>query len=1012
MSNIDQTKLQIYLDSFVGFKDKRHRRIFNETILLLCLSVLSFLSSFVPVAFAQPDYESLKQINETNWVKWFDETLGYIYDSHGCLHFTPADIALLSKTIPPNLPLTIKKYQLKENDPPFNPDKIPLLIDTINTPQDIAKQALTFKNYPTELVAYPSLDLLVIMVNGSPYARVRTLAGPPQDYLMAFEVEKDQPIVWDSVLTTATDPGQYQLLRWTDHYLSHTYYQNTIVPFGAWIKKTNRQWFYEEKGRWYKLPKHIVTDLNQPFAQRQYNYYDINVDDNGQISAARYAGHDFGKYALLWTADGQTRYPELAYAAGQLIYEQIILLKDLVHLLTVPTDDDLDSVSAQNENFSFYRQLYEFKTSRGKQQPLKVDRALLAAYKIFNDFSLSHDDRSYLDDRLVKALGEYRENRLPRGQRARWEALGLYNYLRMNSLIVDKQAGWYERVKRDWDQFKILRQKLRADFDRMGVLSLENRQNLVENWLNERLEFKSIAPPKEAKNITPLSFAAFFRPDDASRLFDEREKMVMVEKLKKSTAGEKGLNLAVVDALNNYNFGVLLNDILGDLYKSHGCMHVSPRNITFVSELLPLGAAVKIHRYSERLSVEALAQVPYLADLVNFADDLAKLKQQFAATADVQVAVYPYSGDWLIFLKEQPLARLTIRGGPQTKFYLVQGRDKEGAPIFEPHLAYPTTPGNYWIFKKLDNYVSNIYRDQTIVPQGSVIKWVKEKEKWIFQDDTGNWKELPGVLMADLKQPEDKREYTYYDVVKNSSGEVISLRWGSQPFGRYPLQITADKRYPWPELVHTSGDLMMEERQLVNELIKILTAPSDNLDDCLPYSPSFPLYKACHEFVANPNRTDLIQPRERAAYRLYFGLPLTVSEEALLPLDVRAANKALHGRELTDQELKTLLKEGIAYRRSGQVKLNMEKILGLQFDTYQYVVTIQKYSHHYEVLQKRWPELTNLRVALLKDFNNFVLKDQNIFHNFMRELMLKRNQLERLTQEDALRILSGMLTKT
>jgi hypothetical protein len=45
----------------------------------------------------------------------------------------------------------------------------------------------------------------------------------------------------------------------------------------------------------------------------------------------------------------------------------------------------------------------------------------------------------------------------------------------------------------------------------------------------------------------------------------------------------------------------------------------------------------------------------------------------------------------------------------------------------------------------------------------------------------------------------------------------------------------------------------------------------------------------------------------------------------------------------------------------------------------------------------------------LQDFNNFVIKDPGVLHNFTRELMLKRTRLEKLTQEDALNILAKML---
>ena len=71
--------------------------------------------------------------------------------------------------------------------------------------------------------------------------------------------------------------------------------------------------------------------------------------------------------------------------------------------------------------------------------------------------------------------------------------------------------------------------------------------------------------------------------------------------------------------------GVLLNGILGDQYKSHGCMHVSPRNSVFLFELLPVGAQMKVYEYDQRISEEAVSQVPWLADLVNFEEDLEKM---------------------------------------------------------------------------------------------------------------------------------------------------------------------------------------------------------------------------------------------------------------------------------------------------------------------------------------------------------------------------------------------------
>ncbi|MBU0630886.1 MAG: hypothetical protein KKC80_08255 [Candidatus Margulisbacteria bacterium] len=974
------------------------------------LLVLVFLLLFAGRLLAA-DYQSVKLINENNWVKWFDQAIGYLYESHGCLHFTPNDIYLLAQTIPPGIHLTVKKYKLKESEPEFDLDQVPYLSDLTSSPQDIKKHALTFKNYETALVVYPSFGWLVIMVNDSPYAKVQTLAGPPEDFLMAYDVQPGKPVQWDFMLTTPTDPGEYKILKVTDHYLSANYYQNTVVPFGAWLKKSGSAWLYQKGSGWYKAPTSVADDLERPVAKRVYNYYDLNYDNNLKLTAARYAGHDFGKYVLLWTTDGKNHYPEMGYAAGQLVYEQIVLVKELVNILTLPGPDDLSAVLARDKDLQFFKSLYDFKSTGGEKVPADVEPALLREYKLFKGFELTAEEQKLLDPRLVKALREYRENRLPRDKRARWESLGLYYYIRNNTLVIDKQAGWFERIKRDWKFFGQLRAALRQDFESFGVLSQANRQNVVEQWLNDRLGFKPVSPPGQAKGLAELSFSAFFKPREEATLFDEREREVMVEKIRKAVKGEEGgLSLNIVDPLNKYNFGVLLNEILGDLYKSHGCLHLSPRNMVFIYDLLPIGSQMKVYKYSESVSQEALAAIPYLANLINFQDDLDELKKRFAVTAEVQVAVYPNSGDWLVYLQKKPFARATVKGGPQTKYYLLQGRDPKGNPIFEPNLAYPTTPGDYVIFRKVENYLSNLYRDQTVIPMGGDI--LRQKGKWVFQNREGNWKELPPAIANDLNQPASQEVYNYFDRVTNAGGETISVKWGSHPFGRFALQSTVNGRTPWPELIHSSGDLILEERQLVSDLVNLLTAPRDKFEECLSYSPDFELFRACYEFVKNPDRTDLIQSKERAAYRLYYNLQLTDQERALLPPDTVIASKVARGEPLTAAEKELLIKEGIAYRRSGTFKIIQEKIIGLRIDLYQYVVAIGKGANHYGALKERWPELASLRQALLKDFNNFVLKDPRLFQAFMRELMLKRNRLERLTQKNAVEILDRMISNT
>ncbi|MBU0502345.1 MAG: hypothetical protein KJ811_03755, partial [Candidatus Margulisbacteria bacterium] len=815
------------------------------------LIVLGLLVLLAIVTFAS-DYASLDLLNKTNLASYFNDYLGFVYDSHGCLHFTPADIYLLSKTIPPGTQLNIKRYQLKRDELSFSPNNIPDLTDLTKNEEDLKRHQEILQKGPTQLTTYPSLGLLVVMVGGRPYAKVEALAGPSEPYLMAQVVEQGKPIQWDFMLTTPTDPGQYKILRFTDHYISNAYYQNTIVPFGAWMAKRPTGWSFQKNNKWYNLPKHLITDLEKPFGQQVYDYYDLNLEKENKIKAARWASHDFGREVMLWTVDGKNHYAEMGYASGVLLYEQIMLVKDLVHILTLPGDDDFDRLISQNRNFSAYKELAENKDKRKKEL---LDKA---------------------DPRVKKAYYEVVENRLPRDKKARYQSLGLYQNLRFNQLVIDKEAYWYERLKADWQLWQELRVKLRSDFDQMRIFSQANRQNILENWLSDRLLFKTAQPPGYVKIFQSGSIEEFFKPDEQMALFSEREKQEMLKVLQNTS----DLKLASVNALNQYNFGLLLNEILGDLYKSHGCLHVSPRNSYFLYSLLPVGSQVTLYDYSKELTAEQLKDIQPIADLVDFEGELAGLKEKFTVTSEVKVAVYPASGYWVIYLQDKPFAKLSVRGGPKEPIYLVQGRDKEGRPIFEDHLAYPSTPGNYVVLRKEKNYLSNIYYDTTIIPMGGRIYW--RNGKWVFQAKKGDWKELPKSVAADLNSKSEEQKYTYYDPIMTASGEVDSVKWGSQPFGLYTVQTSKDGRTLHPELIHSSGDLIMEERQLINDLIKVLAAPQDKLEDCVKYSETFDLYKNCYDFVADPTQ-DLIQTRERAAYKLYFSLPMSTAEVQVLP---------------------------------------------------------------------------------------------------------------------------------
>ncbi|MFA4843981.1 MAG: hypothetical protein WC632_03410 [Candidatus Margulisiibacteriota bacterium] len=950
-------------------------------------------------------YESLSIINSKNWADYIGNHLGFLYDSHGCLHFTPSDIYLLTKTVPKGSKLAIKEY--RDRQLPDNYRSVPFFRAQVNTADDVRKYAGTFQAGDTRLVVYPGLGQLFILVDDKPLVKVKTMPGPAENYRLVFAANNKNGISWDSSLSTPTDAGNYSILGSTAHYLSYTYRDITIVPWGGWLLKQKGHWvFQDDNNKWYQAPAFIGSDLEQPYGRQDNNYFDINVDKSGRITAARWGSNDFGKYALMWTTDGRNRYPELGYAEGQLLFEQTILVKDLADLLTMPGADSLKDCIDRNENFGVYRDVYNFLLSRGERAFDQLDPVSCSYVRLFNGFRLSEADQANIDKQAWQAFNDYRAGKLPARPADRQRTIGLYAFIRDYDLVFDKNAGWYAMVKDDWDFFSDLRAKLRRDYNKYGLYSPANRMLAVEKFLSDRLEFRQVSPPAPPKER--LSVADFYRTEDEPSLYTLREKNALRALIRSAAAGEKtGVALASVKALNNYNFGLLLNEMLGDLYKSHGCFHVSPLNVYILNKTLPVGTRITVRPFADQAD-PALSKLPLLASLVNFTDDFSRLAEQFADPAATKVVIFPGSRLWVIYLKEVPFARMKIESGFRAKVNILQGRDKQGRPLFEKEIAYPSPPGTFYVLKKLTNYVSNLYYDTTIVPQGAQLK--RAGDKWVFQDENGRWRNAPDVIQDDLNASLEKRAYEYYDLARDGSGRLLRAKWGSNTFGKYQLLLSADQRTPSPELVHTTGDLMMEQRRLIGNLIKVMTATRESFDDCVKASGSFDLYTTCYQFIQNPNRTDLIEPLESGCYKLYLELPLNDDEKAALPPEIFACYKVDKGQAaLTAEETDLLTKEGLAKWQGGKLQIDEAKVYGVLYDLYQYVVAIRKNANIYSTFKDHWGELSELRQALLQDFNKFMIKDPVVLREFIRELILERAELKKLTRSEAYQTLDQLL---
>ena len=197
----------------------------------------------------------------------------------------------------------------------------------------------------------------------------------------------------------------------------------------------------------------------------------------------------------MWTKDGRNRYPELAYSEGQVLFEQITLIKALSVLLIAPGGDALEGLINGNEDFRVYRDVDKFISSGGAVQPDSLDPVSCSYVRLFKGFKLSDDDKAKINRLARQAFDEVRAGQLTGSAADRHRTLGLYNYIRDTAWTFDKWAGWYTMVRDDWAFFSGLRVKLRNDFDRLGIKAEGKRQAAVEKMLTDRLEFRQAVFP-------------------------------------------------------------------------------------------------------------------------------------------------------------------------------------------------------------------------------------------------------------------------------------------------------------------------------------------------------------------------------------------------------------------------------------------------------------------------------------------------------------------------------------
>ncbi len=211
-----------------------------------------------------------------------------------------------------------------------------------------------------------------------------------------------------------------------------------------------------------------------------------------------------------------------------------------------------------------------------------------------------------------------------------------------------------------------------------------------------------------------------------------------------------------------------------------------------------------------------------------------------------------------------------------------------------------------------------------------------------------------------------------------------------------------------PEIIHSSGDLMMEQRRLISDFVDVLSAPADDLDDCVTVNEPFSLYRQAYNFLSSPEGYFMGDKYFSIRCKFVLDLPLTTEEAASIPSDIKIAHKIIKGLPLSKAEKDVLIKQKLAVVRKGKLIINMERIRGLEYDSQQYLISLRKYANNYAVLKENWADLARLRMSLFDDFKKFVIKDRDAFKKFVRRLIHERIELKTLDNKKLFEIIRSM----
>lgn len=324
--------------------------------------------------------------------------------------------------------------------------------------------------------------------------------------------------------------------------------------------------------------------------------------------------------------------------------------------------------------------------------------------------------------------------------------------------------------------------------------------------------------------------------------------------------------------LNKINFAAISDKILGDLYESHGCIHISPATAKILYAIIPNKSIVNIMKYSDNIS-ENINELPWVSELIENTE---------ALNSDVfknnSITIYP-DKIGVLYSNNKAIGKFDMTNGPKLANYPLVSTKENGELIFDKNHATKTPSGKFTTFQKTKHFYAPAYPETSLLKQGAFVK--KINGSWNYKDDKSNtWKILPQKMAQDLTGNPPELSLPFYDLERDSKGKVFAAKWGGHPFGNVSFLLMNERGIVTSILMHTNGELVLEEKEIAHYMAEIITiSPEIKWNEYVSSNTSLLQKKYIADFIDDPFNPDFKINSSTVMYKLANNLKISENEK-------------------------------------------------------------------------------------------------------------------------------------